>query len=422
MTKKNTQANPPSSLCPTPCPVAFFHFYSFQNFTLPNPQTVPGPVLAPVHGWQPSPTPSLASASSAQKPAQLRSAHGRQATTTLSTFAPSIPSPTQPTHKHTKTRIQGKSSPVLPTDVAPANTGTTATTLRCRLVYFSHLFFQLSQLHQTPTHHPGNPPPLPLYAHSPPCCEPKPKAPQSMLYFLCVFHIRNADVPNATQHPSHPTPPSDKPSDEPTDPAGLFFTMPAKDKSNNNSNSHSTLLPLTPLSIPPRSLTASRSQPLVLLSVALLLLLHFCWRRAKKATKIIAISPPPPSSCRLAQHKRLAHSPPTHLILSQSAQLTTPHTLGQSPKNPPHSNTTLPPHPPLRTSHAQCLPNHSQNSALSCLSTHLPPPSALATADSHSLLSSSSLSSPRWFVDAADVSVAVSRYRRFSVFVLISLD
>lgn len=173
--------------------------------------------------------------------------------------------------------------------------------------------------------------------------------------------------------------------------------MPAKDKSNNNSNnSHSTLDPLPPFQPPALAhrIALSASGVALRCVVVVAVVAAFLLATRKKSNKNNCHSPPhptppsPSSSCRLAQHKRLAHLPPTHLTLSQSAQLNSPH-LTQKP-NPTHPTPILhsqyPRRPPRRTSHAQCLPNHSQNSALSCLSTHLPPPSALATADSHSLL------------------------------------
>lgn len=119
--------------------------------------------------------------------------------------------------------------------------------------------------------------------------------------------------------------------------------MPAKDKSNNNSNNSHSTLSLPPSTSLPHSLTALRSQPLVLLSVALLLLLHFCWRRAKKATKIIAISPrtplhhhPPPfvmPPCPAQTACPLASNSP-HTLAVSSTQLTSPHTQKPNPTHP----------------------------------------------------------------------------------------
>lgn len=410
-----------------PLPSGFFHFYSFQNFTLPNPQTVPGPVLAPLHGWQPSPKHPLSGPLSLISPkARTVTQRTRQTSDnnvvhfrTIHPFPHSTHSHTD-TETRTQTRTQGKSSPVLPTDVAPANTGTTATTLRCRLVYFSHLFFQLSQLrsanftkHQ-PTIPPSRQPTTPIHCTLTlcPAANPNPKCRKACFIFCAFFISETPTCPTPPNTPQTPLPslPSDKPSDEPTDPAGLFFTMPAKDKSNNNSNnSHSTLFHLpSPYPTPALAHRIALSASGVALRGVVVVVAAFLLATRKKSNKNNCHFPPPPTTIVMPPcpaQTACPLSPPTHLILSQSAQLTSSHTLGQSPKNPPHSNTTLPT-PPTPPS-ARRMPNasqtihktrHSAVCQLICRRHPLWP----------RLIPILSSPPPRWFVDAADVSVAVA--------------
>lgn len=145
--------------------------------------------------------------------------------------------------------------------------------------------------------------------------------------------------------------------------------MPAKDKSNNNShNSHSTLSP-SPFQPPALAHRIALSASGVALRRVLVVVVvaAFLLATRKKSNKNNCHFPPstitPLTSCRLAQHKRLAHSPPTHLTLSHS-QLNSTHltslTLGQSPKIPPQPTPILHSQYPLAHPAARRMPNASQ--------------------------------------------------------------
>lgn len=172
-----------------------------------------------------------------------------------------------------------------------------------------------------------------------------------MLYFLCVFHIRNADEPTPRiPHPPHPTRDDDDRPTYPTIQPAFFFTMPAKDKSNNSSsNSHSTLHP-TPLPAQPIPALLHRnalSASGVALCRVVVVVAAFLLATRKKSNKNNCQSLPLPTpvtsiaqtACPLASNStHLTHSLPPSLSLSRSQQLTSHSASPTQKPTPPQSH------------------------------------------------------------------------------------